>query len=350
MVSVIIPIYNVCQFIEKGLKYIFAQDFCDYEVILIDDGSTDGSAELCDEWAKKDSRIRVFHKKNEGAGSARNVGLEQALGEYIYFFDIDDRVPEVLLSTLVRQMKETNADMMVFGYNSFDVKYKSITKVSFQREMIESNEELRGVFVDNCILKVNGFPWNKMYRKSFLDRHGLRFENQRIQQDEVFNLKCYHRVERLLFSDSVLYDYFVYDHGNTRSRFIPDRFDIYKSVYRHFCDLRDYWNLKDVLLDAYLYKRLFESLNALLRYNLVHPKCTWSKGEKMIELNRVMTDKDFLRAIDFMQKKGIDFENRLFLYAYRKRCIMLIIAMNYMFAKLRNIKNMMKQCCSCVVI
>ena len=89
-------------------------------------------------------------------------------------------------------------------------------------------------FVDLFVLNMNGFPWNKFYRKSFLNKYGIKYENQRIQQDEVFNLKVYKRLEKAFISSEILYTYYIYSNGNTRSRFIYDRFDIYKSVRQHF--------------------------------------------------------------------------------------------------------------------
>ena len=106
LVSVIIPIYNVRRFIERGLNNVFAQSCQDFEILLSDDGSTDGSYEECQAWALKDSRIRVLHQENKGAGAARNHGIEEARGEFIYFFDIDDEIYPHLLEYCVRTINE----------------------------------------------------------------------------------------------------------------------------------------------------------------------------------------------------------------------------------------------------
>lgn len=339
MISVIIPIYNVLQYVDRGLKYILSQDYSDFEVILVDDGSTDGSAALCDSWVEKDARIRVFHKENAGAGSARNVGIDNARGEYIYFFDIDDEVDPILLSECVPLMETYNLEMLQFGYSSYDVLYKTTTNVAFKEQLITSNNQLRDVYVDNCVLTMNGFPWNKMYRKSFLDRNKLRFENQRIQQDEVFNLKCYHYLNRCLFTDKILYHYFVYDHGNTRSRFIPDRYEIYKSVYSHFLSIKEHWQLNDSRFDDYVNNRLIGNLHALLRFNLTHKKCHWSKIEKCQEVDRVMNDVTYQKAIEWKKTSGMNIEERLFIHAYRKRSLSLVGLFDYIFSLIRKIRH-----------
>lgn len=339
MISVIIPIYNVYSYIDRGLRQILFQDYPSFEVILVDDGSTDGSSEVCDKWKKKDRRIQVFHKENAGAGSARNMGIDNAHGEYIYFFDIDDEVEPTLLSECVHLMELYDLEMLQFGYSSFDVIYKTTTNVTFKECLITSNNLLHDVYVDNCVLIMNGFPWNKMYRKSFLDKYNLRFENQKIQQDEVFNLKCYHYLNHCLFTDKILYHYYVYNHGNTRSRFIPDRYEIYNSVYEHFLSIKRHWQIDDSRFDDYLYNRLISNLHAILRFNLTHKKCYWSKSQMIHEINRVMNDELYKNAIVRKKTSGTNLEESFFLFAYRKRSLFLIIWGEKLFSTLRTIRH-----------
>lgn len=339
MISVIIPIYNVKQYIERGMKYILAQDCCDFEVILVDDGSTDGSAEICEEWSQRDTRVRVFHKRNGGAGSARNLGIENAAGEYIYFYDIDDEIESNLLSVCEKKMADSSSEMMVFGYTSHDVVNNYTVTVDFPSISIENNSNLRNVFVDEFILKTNGFPWNKIYRKSFLKNYQLRFEDQRILQDIVFNLKCYRYVNRMIISNEVLYHYFVYNSGNTRSNFIPDRFNIYKTQFQRYELLKKEWNIEDVRFDDFLDRQLFLNMNILLRYNTLHTHCYWSRKEKQKEYHKVLDDKDFSNAIIRCQEKGISFEEKLFLWAYRTYCIELVGILDKLFDLLRILKR-----------
>ena len=248
MVSVIVPIYNGRQFIGRGIEGILAQTYRDFELIICDDGSYDGSFEICTEWAEQDPRIRVIRQDNKGAGAARNLGMDYANGDFIYFCDIDDQISPNLLEYCVKEMNEKDVDFMCFGYNNVETSYNSTVTVTFPETTIRSNQELRNLFVEQFVSKDNGFPWNKFYRRSFLEGHDIRFQDQRIQQDEVFNLICYRHLERAYLSEEVLYTYYVYDKGNTRSHFIPDRFDIYKSVRQHFEALKAFWNLDTMLI------------------------------------------------------------------------------------------------------
>lgn len=343
MISVIIPIYNVRRFIERGLTNVLNQTYQDYEILLSDDGSTDGSYEECQKWALKDSRIRVLHQENKGAGAARNHGINEAKGEFIYFFDIDDEIRPNLLEYCVRTMNEKEVDFICFGYENVETTYNSKVIVDFPETHITSNSDLRDLFVDQFVMKVNGFPWNKFYRKSFLDEHNLRYEDQRIQQDEVFNLKCYRYLEKAYLSPEVLYTYFVYEKGNTRSRFIPDRFDIYKSVREHFESLKSFWNLRDSHFDDYLNKRFYTSVMQCMLFNLTHPLCSWTTQQKKDELNRIMSDPLTLQSFLYAENNVPGLEHRLYRKACRNQSLFQIKLYTSLFDKLHKTRKLFKK-------
>lgn len=343
IVSVVIPIYNVSKWIDRGMEIILSQSLKDFEVLLVDDGSTDDSAEKCRAWTEKDDRVRLISKENGGAGSARNVGIDEAKGRYVYFFDIDDIAKPNLLEYCSSKMDELQVDYMMFGFNMIERGYVDSTIVCGHKEqIINSNSELRDAFIDQMLLCVggNGFPWNKMYRLEFLNKHNLRFENQRIQQDEVFNLLVYRQLERAYISSEILYDYFIYSSGNTRSRFIPERFDIYVSVREHFEDLFEYWQLKDNRVTQYLNKRFFEGVNQTLRFNMFHPKCDWDDERRKEELDRVMVHTYTLNAIDHVT---MTFEESQFVSAYKAKSLLRIRFLNWSFDMLRKVRHFFKK-------
>lgn len=116
--SIVIPIYNVSKFVRRGVECILAQDFDDFELILVDDGSTDGSGTLCDREAAMCSKIKVIHQDNSGAGPARNAGIDAAVGEYVAFFDIDDIVKADWLSSIYKILTKGLSQLLVYGYLS----------------------------------------------------------------------------------------------------------------------------------------------------------------------------------------------------------------------------------------
>ena len=337
VVSVIVPIYNVKGFINRGINQLLKQSYQDFEIILVDDGSTDGSLEECKLWEQKESRVIVLHQQNQGAGSARNLGIEHSKGSYIYFFDIDDEISPRLLEYNVQMMETYSADMIVFGYKSIDTIYKSEVIIDFPQIQVNSNEQLRDIYVDEFVLKVNGFPWNKFYRKAFLDKYNLRFENQRIQQDEVFNLLCYKHVEKMFISSEVLYDYYVYQKGNTRSRYIPDRFDIYKSVRQHFENLKGFWNLNDHRLDDYLNKRFYDSVMSCMLFNLTHLNCPLSRKQKKEEMERIMADPLTIEAFVYAENNNFGVEHFLYRFACRNKSLWQIVFFMSLFKLVRKV-------------
>lgn len=325
LVSIVIPIYNVEKYINQGLQNILSQDYPNFEILLINDGSTDNSAALCNSWEKKEPRIRVFHKENRGAGSARNVGILEGKGKYIYFFDIDDMADVNLLSYNVQIMEEKGVDYILFGFRTITPALKNLQdEMSFAEREIHSNDELKKIYVDTFVLSKhgNGFPWNKFYRHSFLLKHHLLFENQRIQQDEVFNLNLYPHLNKAYISSHVLYTYYIYDKGNTRVRFIPDRFDIYVSVRSHFENLICFWNLNDKRLIDYLDRRFLSGVLQCCVYNLFHRDNTWNILQKKNELKRIFNH-PYLKSI-LEKKMRISFEERIYLYWGKKRNVRML--------------------------
>lgn len=342
-VSVIVPIYNVEGFIDRGIKNLLAQTYRRFEIILVDDGSTDGSLNKCKSWAHKDERIRVFHQANQGSGAARNKGIDNAAGKYIYFFDIDDEISPNLLERNIERMELYDVDFLMFGFKCIETESPIECTISFPTQLICSNDELKHSFMDLVVFKMNGFPWNKFYRKSFLDKYNLRFENQRIQQDEVFNLKVYQYLEKAYVSSDVLYTYYIYYKGNTRSRFIPDRFDIYKSVRKHFEKLKEHWHLNDKRLDDYLNRRFYHNVIDCMMFNLTHPNCTFSNELVHEEMDRIMSDPLTGKAFDYarINEKGI--EQQLYRIACRNKSLMQIKLLVSLFSFLRRLHKCLKR-------
>lgn len=322
------------------LDNIYNQTFQNWELLLVDDGSTDETPKLIDEEATRDLRVRAFHKPNGGAGSARNMAIDNARGEYICAFDIDDDLKTDMLEYCVTEMDSRQVDMLVFGLEVHELYINKVFNYSFGDIQINSNKELRDNYLDHFLFVPggsNGYFCNKCYRLSFLNEYHLRFENQRIQQDEVFNLLVYRYLERCYISPRIFYIYYVYGSGNTRSRFIPDRYEIYKSIYQHFRLLQEHWLLKDQRFEEYLQRRIYANLHELLRFNLIHPKSTWTRTEKLAEINRVLADSEYSDAMTATVNAKKNIENWLLEWAYRMRSIIAIKFLNEGFAIMRKI-------------
>lgn len=255
--SIIIPIYNKYDLINDGINLILQQLYCNYEIILIDDGSTDGSLEICKELKAKYQFITISHQNNEGAGVARNKGIELARGKYVCFFDIDDRVKTDWLWIIYELIIAENPDVLIYSYNEINPKLKTSKTFKFQDKNYISNKGIKSDFAEKFsgIKFNNGFVWNKVYKREFLIRNNIKFPDLRIQQDEVFNHEVYKHANSLITSSEVLYDYLVYENGNTRNSFISDRLKIFQEVKESFLNLSNFWQLDNLDLQYYIHSR-----------------------------------------------------------------------------------------------
>ena len=168
-VSVIVPIYNMEKLMRKCLDSILAQTFQDYECLLIDDGSKDGSSAICDEYAAKDSRFKAYHKPNGGLSDARNYGLARAKGEYTIFFDPDDWVDEDCLKDLYAKAQETNADMVMC-----DLYYNDPYRQRYSKQEPTSLSH-QDVLKDLITGKVYGFTVTKLIRRGVYDKYEIQY-------------------------------------------------------------------------------------------------------------------------------------------------------------------------------
>ena len=154
-ISVIIPVYNAEKYLERCVDSILAQTFTDFELLLIDDGSKDKSGEICDEYAKKDNRVKVFHKENGGVSSARQFGVEKAIGKYSIHVDCDDLVSEQMLEEMYRTAEKDGYDIVIANYFHND-----------EYIVEEYPEETTQIIYDMLGGKIRGVMWNKLVNHS----------------------------------------------------------------------------------------------------------------------------------------------------------------------------------------
>lgn len=201
MVSVIVPIYNSEKYLKRCVDSILSQTFSDFELLLVDDGSTDGSGSICDEYSVKDSRVRVFHKENGGVSSARNLGLDNARGEWITFVDSDDYLEESFLAEL---SVFEDVDFVISGGRFINkgrnYAPQSISKMKVEDDLPFMDEQLMQIYLRT--------PWAKLYKHSIILQNNLRFDScLYIGEDTEFNLRYMQSVECVGFSSEALYCY-----------------------------------------------------------------------------------------------------------------------------------------------
>lgn len=189
-ISIIVPIYNMEQYLRKCLDSILAQTLADYECWLIDDGSTDASPAICDDYAARDARFRVVHKENAGVSAARNTGLDNARGELLGFIDPDDWVAPTFVETAVSEMAD--ADILCFGSVWHKDNGETMEALPVQGRADgwdEIRETLQCLRYKTHGWNNMGFAWNKVFRRELMEGMGLRFvDGLSVSEDEVFVL------------------------------------------------------------------------------------------------------------------------------------------------------------------
>lgn len=207
MISIILPIYNAEQYLRRCLDSILAQSYTDFELLLIDDGSKDSSGAICDAYAVKDSRVRVFHKENGGVSSARNLGLDNALGEYITFCDADDYVTPDWLAAYSEAIAN-NVDLAIQGYYAIDGDNTVEKNLSpCQGDTIEAKRQL---ITSLMFQGMYGYLWVKLFRRAIIEEHVIRFDTQStFREDEQFFSRCLEYTSSFIYTDRVGYYYIV---------------------------------------------------------------------------------------------------------------------------------------------
>ncbi|MGO4709805.1 glycosyltransferase family 2 protein [Chryseobacterium sp. 2TAF14] len=204
LITIIIPVYNVEQYLEKCLDSVITQDYPDLEIILVDDGSPDQCGEICDSYAKKDSRIKVIHKKNGGLSDARNVAIDVASGEYITFVDSDDYVSDDYVSTLYELIKKNDCKISASGYIRFgqDDELKDGNKV-IKEYVFSGDNAIKEMFYQK---KFDTSAWAKLYHRSLFS-DGLRYPVGLLFEDLPTTYKLFQKSDKVAFSTKETYYY-----------------------------------------------------------------------------------------------------------------------------------------------
>lgn len=247
-VSVIVPIYNMEKSIERCLSSLQNQDYPNLEIILIDDGSTDNTLYICNNIAKKDSRMVVVHTNNRGSGPARNTGIENATGEYAYFPDADDYLEPNAISIMVNAMNDSGADLVVFGFRNVNQDGKVLLEKKYESS-IQNSSEIRNAYKDyigyTAKWGIQGAPWNKFFDLNIIKKAKIEYPSLRRHQDEGFIGRYMCVSKKVCFIGNILYTYYINDLKKEWQKYPIDYIDSVIGLY----DVRKStilsWNVED---------------------------------------------------------------------------------------------------------
>lgn len=257
-ISVIVPVYNVEKYLSRCIDSILEQTFKDFELLLIDDGSKDSSGKICDEYAKKDKHIRVFHKENGGVSSARNLGLNLAVGEWVSFVDADDKIDEKYLYELYEN--SFNVDFVICGYRQIGIINKTVIYNEAIFNMHSYNDQSyfnKSEIESSCLFYC---PWRKLFKMEFIQDNNIRFdEGMFLGEDTCFIISYVKYINNIKVIGTSNY---IYSLLSAHNKYLMDfssfenhikLFDFYLSSLE-ICRDFQYYKIREMMYGVYLNK------------------------------------------------------------------------------------------------
>lgn len=298
-ISIIIPLYNAEKEISRCMESIYKQTFTDYEIILVNDGSVDNSAEICRKYADKDSRVTFIDKENGGSGSARNAGIEVACGKYIYFCDADDEISNTLLERIYNVAENNNCDLVVFSVHSKIInsdtgniikEYYTTKKDCILKSKADFRNNFSHLYYEGVLF---GAPYNKLFSNDIIKRNNVRFPDLKRGQDEIFNMRYYRFVNSCAVIPDSLYTYYQFDTIGRNKKY---RLNYFKTTTKTY-----FATLKDLLdefraHDDYTEKKFQNSFVYSMESGIL---LAWNPIEKLNKKEKISFIKEILKT-DFV--------------------------------------------------
>lgn len=326
-ISVIMPVYNKSRYIEETVNSILSQTYKDFELIIVDDGSTDGSEVICDRFEQIDSRVKVFHIENGGVSNARNIGIENARGEYIQFIDADDYIDTNMLNYLCKIVADCSPDIIITGIRKIYIKGSEIIKKEeiyphiSQNGFISRKEFFEGFAKHQYKTGVYGFISNKLIKKSLINKFKIRLDNSiKLAEDYYFYLSIYENMRKCYILNETFYNYIQSTENNSLNETITVdymsqiRIQLYaKSIIQKNNPTLENIKWINCNITRYTYCYIY--------YNLTLDR--WCSYNKILE--NIIINKKIMQSISYLEQP---FFNKVILYLLSKKfniCIYILI-------------------------
>lgn len=265
-ISVCIVIYNIAEYLERAILSAINQTYKNLEILLIDDGSTDGSQDICDKYAAIDNRVRVIHKENGGVSAARNAALCYATGDYFTFLDGDDYIENNMYELMLSSLLEENADMSICRYRQVDSNGIINDGSTDSAYIFENNETLEYLLIEDEKYTIQNATWNKLYKRELIK--GLSFPDG-IYEDALYTPMLLERVQKSVYLDTALYNYVRDRQTSIMNKAVVNE-HIFKELIPNYISRSAFLREKKhdklaQIADYFLYKRLLIFITQLNR-------------------------------------------------------------------------------------
>ena len=335
MISIIVPAYNVENYIKRCIKSILKQSYLDYEIIIIVDGSTDKTFDIATEMSMMDKRIRVFYKENGGLSSARNFGLRLVRGDYILYVDGDDYLSDNCLKNLIDEAKRTNADIVCFPY--IKLYKKQYKRYLFDEPKVFETDEVKNTLLKKLVgpsdkelaniaeLDILNTAWGKRYKSEIVS--GIEFVDTQIigPEDCWYNILVFYRCKRISYIDSCFYCYEKNNIGSLLHTYDNNYFEKRKNFYNLVLMFMSNNKLNfQKNLSNRIVLEFFSSLKKICNSDL-------KNYQKYLEIQKILNDSIYENAISTLEYKYLDFKGVIFWnLCKKKKARILVCIMNFM--------------------
>ena len=280
-VSIVMPVYNASICLKETLDSIINQSYRDLEIICVDDGSTDDSLEILEQYEEKDKRFRILKQRNQYAGAARNAGLSEATGEYIMFLDSDDIFERNMISYLVRKAEKHKPDIIVFGYWRFteSINRRLPVRNHYQNGRICSADDIKDSIFQQC----RTMPWDKFLRLDFVRETGLKYKQTRVNNDIFFNQMIVSEAAKMLFCTKRLINYRINNKQSLQGSLNKNPTEFISA----FLDVKEELNKRGT------YRKFKHSYNTRIADDII------------VHLQRIKSYEEFKLIIERLYKSGL---------------------------------------------
>jgi len=332
-ISVIVPVYNCEMYLNKCINSVLNQTFEDFEVIIINNGSLDDSAQICAKYADEDPRVNYVLKENSGgAGEPRNKGMDLAKGEYIVFLDADDYLEPTALEVLYKEAVSMDYDCVIASYRNFSEDYiTDFNTILEERELI-GEKEVRDYFTRIYPNGEAGYLWNKIYKKDIIDHYEIRFPSMQRLEDGFFNVDYFSHVDKCKIIGDVVYHYKLNAQTQLFKKSPPNYYELIKELANHYYSTIKQWGYEAEDVETELVKFFLNELEVCFE-NVYNQTWQMNKADRIAYFERLHQEE--LVQYMLMRKKVVGgYVRRVMRYfKFRRYGLMILLIKTKMHVK-----------------
>lgn len=346
LVSIIIPVYNVERYLNECIESCINQTFKNLEIILINDGSTDSSPEICERYSNVDNRIKIVHKENGGLSSARNEGLRLVKSDYIIFLDSDDWIELNTVELALNAMEETKSDIVFWNYNKRYLNKDEVSIYSNSDYLVElSGKDLKKIkrrilgLINNELsnpTKTDAFisAWGKLYKTELIKENNLEFLPTQIvgSEDAPFNIFAFHYAQKICYLPFALNNYRMYNESSLTKHHQNTLFPRFKNLYFHLEEFIDNHNLNEEYNEALKNRFALSLINCTLSITSKNFKASFLEKRKAVK--EILSDSLYQNCLKNIRISSMPFQWKIFFTAAKLQFASLIVIISLIYRNL----------------